>query len=254
MVARVEPWGFFIVMALVIAGVVNTLWMQPVMNLTYGLLDLLLTPLSYLIKFMSTVRVLTGITTSGTPHLGNYVGAIRPAIAASRAAGVESFYFLADYHALIKIDEPARIQRSTLEIAASWLACRAGPRARDLLPPVRHPRDSGADLVADLRHRQGPAQSRARLQGGGGQEQRRRRGPRRRRHRRPVHVPGADGGRHPDVQRAPGAGGTRPDPAHRDGARHGAQLQPPLWRSLRAARGARSRKRWPRCPAWTGAR
>ena len=76
---------------------------------------------------MSTVRVLTGITTSGTPHLGNYVGAIRPAIAASRAPGVESFYFLADYHALIKIDEPARIQRSTLEIAASWIACGLDP-------------------------------------------------------------------------------------------------------------------------------
>ncbi|MBI2744972.1 MAG: tryptophan--tRNA ligase [Burkholderiales bacterium] len=76
---------------------------------------------------MSTVRVLTGITTSGTPHLGNYVGAIRPAITASRAAGVESFYFLADYHALIKVDDPARIQRSTLEIAASWVACGLDP-------------------------------------------------------------------------------------------------------------------------------
>jgi len=77
---------------------------------------------------MSTVRVLTGITTSGTPHLGNYVGAIRPAIAASRASGVESFYFLADYHALIKIDEPARIQRSTLEIAATWIAAGLDPQ------------------------------------------------------------------------------------------------------------------------------
>ncbi|MGH8042135.1 MAG: tryptophan--tRNA ligase [Rudaea sp.] len=72
-------------------------------------------------------RILTGITTSGTPHLGNYVGAIRPAIAASRAAGVESFYFLADYHALVKCDDPARVQRSTLEIAASWLACGLDP-------------------------------------------------------------------------------------------------------------------------------
>lgn len=68
-------------------------------------------------------RVLTGITTSGTPHLGNYVGAIRPAIAASRLTGVESFFFLADYHALIKCDDPARIERSRLEIAATWLAC-----------------------------------------------------------------------------------------------------------------------------------
>ena len=72
-------------------------------------------------------RILTGITTSGTPHLGNYVGAIRPAIAASRQAGNESFYFLADYHALIKCDDAARVQRSTLEIAASWLACGLDP-------------------------------------------------------------------------------------------------------------------------------
>ena len=76
---------------------------------------------------MSAVRFLTGITTSGTPHLGNYVGSIRPAVAASLRPGVESYYFLADYHALIKIDEPARIQRSTLEIAASWLAAGLDP-------------------------------------------------------------------------------------------------------------------------------
>lgn len=49
MVSRIEPWGFFIVMALVIAGVVSALWMQPVMGLTYALLDLLLTPFSSLI-------------------------------------------------------------------------------------------------------------------------------------------------------------------------------------------------------------
>lgn len=67
-------------------------------------------------------RVLTGITTTGTPHLGNYAGAIRPAIEASKADDVESFYFLADYHALIKCDDPARIQQSRLEIAATWLA------------------------------------------------------------------------------------------------------------------------------------
>lgn len=74
-----------------------------------------------------TTRVLTGITTSGTPHLGNYVGAIRPAIQASAAADAESFYFLADLHSLIKAQDPARTQRSTLEIAASWLACGLDP-------------------------------------------------------------------------------------------------------------------------------
>ena len=76
---------------------------------------------------MQPTRVLTGITTSGTPHLGNYAGAIRPAVAASHAPGVESFYFLADYHALIKVTDPVRIQRSTLEIAATWLACGLEP-------------------------------------------------------------------------------------------------------------------------------
>ena len=71
---------------------------------------------------MSKTRFLTGITPSGTPHLGNYVGAIRPAVQSSRRADVQSFYFLADYHALIKGSDPLRLQRSTLEIAASWLA------------------------------------------------------------------------------------------------------------------------------------
>jgi tryptophanyl-tRNA synthetase len=72
---------------------------------------------------MTVQRVLTGITTSGTPHLGNYVGAVRPTVRASQQAGNENFYFLADYHALIKVGDPARVQRSTLEIAATWLAC-----------------------------------------------------------------------------------------------------------------------------------
>jgi tryptophanyl-tRNA synthetase len=69
-----------------------------------------------------TIRTLTGITTTGSPHLGNYVGAIRPAIEASRRSDVESFYFLADYHALVKCEDPARVARSRLEIAATWLA------------------------------------------------------------------------------------------------------------------------------------
>ncbi len=76
---------------------------------------------------MSATRFLTGITPSGTPHLGNYAGMMRPAIAATHTAGVENFYFLADYHALIKTQDPARVHRCTLEIAASWLACGLDP-------------------------------------------------------------------------------------------------------------------------------
>src|SRR5690554_4178325 len=74
-----------------------------------------------------TIRVLTGITTTGTPHLGNYVGAIRPSVQASSQPDVDAFYFLADYHALIKCEDPERVARSRLEIAATWLAAGLDP-------------------------------------------------------------------------------------------------------------------------------
>lgn len=75
-----------------------------------------------------TVRVLTGVTPSGTLHLGNYVGAIRPAIQKSRTGGTESFYFLSDYHALIKTSDPDRVEKSRIQIAATWLACGLDPK------------------------------------------------------------------------------------------------------------------------------
>ncbi|MEM7406331.1 MAG: tryptophan--tRNA ligase [Pseudomonadota bacterium] len=71
---------------------------------------------------MHPKTTLTGITTTGTPHLGNYVGAIRPAIEASRSGSGEHYYFLADYHALVKNQDPGQVHQSTREIAAAWLA------------------------------------------------------------------------------------------------------------------------------------
>lgn len=73
-----------------------------------------------------TVRVLTGVTPSGTLHLGNYVGAIRPAIQKSRAEGTESFYFLSDYHALIKTSDPDRVEKAVSRLLrlgwpADWI-------------------------------------------------------------------------------------------------------------------------------------
>ena len=66
---------------------------------------------------------LTGITTTGTPHLGNYVGAIRPAVEASRSAPAGcSFFFLADFHALVKNRDADEVAQSSLEVAAAWLA------------------------------------------------------------------------------------------------------------------------------------
>lgn len=71
---------------------------------------------------MTQYVYLTGITTTGTPHIGNYVGAIRPGIAASKDRAKRNYYFLADFHALAKAEDPEKIRRSTLEIAAAWLA------------------------------------------------------------------------------------------------------------------------------------
>jgi len=65
---------------------------------------------------------LTGITTSGTPHLGNYVGAIRPTVEASSLSDRQGYFFLADYHALIKNQDRELLRRSRQEISASWLA------------------------------------------------------------------------------------------------------------------------------------
>lgn len=72
-------------------------------------------------------KVLTGITTSGTPHLGNLVGAIQPAIESSRSKATSSFLFLADYHSLIKSQDPNLTHGSSFEIAAAWLACGLKP-------------------------------------------------------------------------------------------------------------------------------
>lgn len=71
---------------------------------------------------MKNADYLTGITTSGTPHLGNYVGAIRPAVESSRNKKLVSYYFLADYHSMIKNHDPKVRKQSALEIAASWIA------------------------------------------------------------------------------------------------------------------------------------
>jgi len=71
--------------------------------------------------------VLTGITTSGAPHLGNLVGAIRPAIKSSKDKSTSSFLFLADYHSLIKSQDPNLTYDSSFEIAAAWLACGLEP-------------------------------------------------------------------------------------------------------------------------------
>jgi len=73
-------------------------------------------------------RVLTGITTTGVPHLGNLVGAVLPAIKASERKDTTSFLFLADYHSLIKNSDSELRHKSSFDIAACWLACGLDPK------------------------------------------------------------------------------------------------------------------------------
>jgi tryptophanyl-tRNA synthetase len=72
------------------------------------------------------VRTLTGIQPSGTLHIGNYFGAMRPAIDA-QARG-ECFYFIADYHSMTSLFDPAERRRNTLGVALDWLACGLDPK------------------------------------------------------------------------------------------------------------------------------
>ena len=71
-------------------------------------------------------RILTGITTTGTPHIGNYLGAIKPALELANKFD-ESFFFLADYHAIIKNSNKAEIEQSVKDVALSWLASGLDP-------------------------------------------------------------------------------------------------------------------------------
>ena len=73
-------------------------------------------------------KILTGITTTGVPHLGNLVGAVLPAIRASEQKNTASFLFLADYHSLIKNSDSKLRHQSSFDIAACWLACGLDPK------------------------------------------------------------------------------------------------------------------------------
>ena len=67
-------------------------------------------------------RVLTGIQSTGTPHLGNLLGAILPALEMAKDTQNDSFLFIADLHSLTQIKDGALLRRNTYEVAATWLA------------------------------------------------------------------------------------------------------------------------------------
>ncbi|MFO0486410.1 MAG: tryptophan--tRNA ligase, partial [Sphingobacteriia bacterium] len=68
-------------------------------------------------------RILTGIQASGSPHMGNLLGAILPALALSQAEPSPSFFFIANLHALTSLKDAAAVRRNTQAVAAAWLAC-----------------------------------------------------------------------------------------------------------------------------------
>ena len=72
-------------------------------------------------------RILTGVQSTGTPHLGNLLGAILPAIEMSQDPSNESFLFIADLHSLTQIKDGAELRSNTLSTAATWLACGLDP-------------------------------------------------------------------------------------------------------------------------------
>ena len=72
-------------------------------------------------------RILTGITTTGTPHIGNYLGAIKPALDLVEPDN-DSYFFLADYHALIKQNNPHEIEKSVKNVALAWLSSGLDPK------------------------------------------------------------------------------------------------------------------------------
>ena len=71
-------------------------------------------------------RILTGITTTGIPHLGNFLGAIKPALKFQSSQN-DTYFFLADYHSIIKQQDPDLIIESVKSVAMAWLACGLDP-------------------------------------------------------------------------------------------------------------------------------
>lgn len=72
--------------------------------------------------------ILTGVKPTGQPHIGNYLGAIRPGLKLSGEPNTETWFFVADYHTLTTIPDPKQMREQTYEVAATWLACGLDPK------------------------------------------------------------------------------------------------------------------------------
>ena len=83
--------------------------------------------MKFIISSSMKKRILTGITTTGIPHIGNFFGAIKPAIELSDSNDAESFLFLADLHAIIKQNDQSAIEDSVKNVALAWLSAGLNP-------------------------------------------------------------------------------------------------------------------------------
>lgn len=79
-------------------------------------------------KKNAKTTILTGVKPTGQPHLGNYLGAIRPALELSLQPNTETWFFVADYHALNNVVDPKKMRDDTFEVAATWLAAGLDPK------------------------------------------------------------------------------------------------------------------------------
>lgn len=77
---------------------------------------------------MSKKVCLTGVKATGMPHLGNYIGAIKPAIEMGNSGEFDSYFFIADYHSLITVQDPKLLKKYNYEVAATWLAMGLDPK------------------------------------------------------------------------------------------------------------------------------
>ncbi|MGE0633105.1 MAG: tryptophan--tRNA ligase, partial [Pseudobdellovibrionaceae bacterium] len=71
--------------------------------------------------------VLTGVKPTGEPHIGNYLGAIRPSLRLASTPDYESFLFIADYHALTTLPPAKEMKEDSHQVTATWLACGLDP-------------------------------------------------------------------------------------------------------------------------------
>ena len=156
------------------------------------------------------MRILSGIKPTGALHIGNYFGMMRPAIALQDEG--EAFYFIADYHALTSLHDPAALRENTRARRARFPRLRPRPGESRALPPVRRARSDRAGLDPDTATPMGLLETAHCLQRQG----RARTSPR---FGRAVRLPGADGGRHPDLRLRRRAGRPGPEAARRDHAR-----------------------------------